>query len=57
MGMVYNSQFDLESRVNQVSKFLEKDVDFAAWVRDEDDDDDEARRVEELTSASLVTSQ
>lgn len=56
MGMVYNSQFDLESRVNQVSNFLEKDVDFAAWVRDEDDDDDEARRVEELTSASLITS-
>lgn len=54
--MVYNSQFDLESRVNQVSNFLEKDVDFAAWVRDEDDDDDEARRVEELTSASLITS-
>jgi len=53
--MVYNSQFDLESRVNQVSSFLEKDVDFAAWVRDEDDD--EVLRVEELTSASLVASQ
>ena len=38
-GMVYNSQFDLESRVNEVSDFLGKDVDFGAWIREEEEEE------------------
>lgn len=50
VGMVYNSQFDLESRVNEVSDFLGKDVDFGAWIREEEEEED-VGRVEEMTLA------
>ncbi|KAF8061814.1 hypothetical protein FPV67DRAFT_1452682 [Lyophyllum atratum] len=32
--MGYNSQFDVDGRVDIVSKFMEKDVDFDGWLRD-----------------------
>lgn len=55
MGMAYNSQFDVDGNVDRLSSFLEKDVDFGAWVRDLDDEDrpsDEVH-VEKLTSTQL----
>ncbi|KII89471.1 hypothetical protein PLICRDRAFT_108810, partial [Plicaturopsis crispa FD-325 SS-3] len=33
-GGMYNSQFDVESRVDRVSELLERDVDFDGWLRD-----------------------
>ncbi|KDQ59907.1 hypothetical protein JAAARDRAFT_33494 [Jaapia argillacea MUCL 33604] len=33
-GLSYNSQFDVEGQVGKVSNMLEKDVDFAGWLRD-----------------------
>ncbi|KAG5642044.1 hypothetical protein DXG03_003742 [Asterophora parasitica] len=30
----YNSQFDVDGKVDLVSKFIEKDVDFDGWLRD-----------------------
>lgn len=32
--MGYNSQFDVNGRVDQVSKFMEKDVDYDRWLKD-----------------------
>ncbi|KAG6816732.1 hypothetical protein H0H87_003429 [Tephrocybe sp. NHM501043] len=32
--MGYNSQFDVDGKVDMVSKFMENDVDFAGWLRD-----------------------
>ncbi|RDB19226.1 hypothetical protein Hypma_013551 [Hypsizygus marmoreus] len=32
--MGYNSQFDVDGRVDLVSKFMEKDVDYDGWLRD-----------------------
>ena len=40
LGMSFNSQYDIDGQVDQVSSFMEQDVDFRAWVRDEDDDED-----------------
>ena len=33
-GMGYNSQFDLEGQIGEVSDLLERDVDFDGWLRD-----------------------
>ncbi|KAH8117658.1 hypothetical protein DFH11DRAFT_1852162 [Phellopilus nigrolimitatus] len=52
LGMTYNSQFDVDAQVNQLSNFLEQDVDFGAWVRDTDDEDDDEVAVEKLTFAA-----
>ncbi|KAI5118425.1 hypothetical protein M0805_005509 [Coniferiporia weirii] len=49
LGMAYNSQFDVDAQVNQLSNFLEQDVDLSAWGRDTDDDDDDEVAVEKLT--------
>lgn len=32
--MGYSSQFDLNGKVDQVTKFMEKDVDYDGWLRD-----------------------
>lgn len=32
--MGYSSQFDVNGKVDQVSKFMEKDVDYDGWLRD-----------------------
>ncbi|CAL1703128.1 unnamed protein product [Somion occarium] len=32
--MGFNSQFDVDGRIDQVSEFLERDVDFDGWLRD-----------------------
>ncbi|KAF5387167.1 hypothetical protein D9615_002096 [Tricholomella constricta] len=32
--MGYNSQFDVDGKVDLVSKFIEKDIDFGGWLRD-----------------------
>ncbi|TDL18918.1 hypothetical protein BD410DRAFT_900558 [Rickenella mellea] len=40
LGMAYSSQFDVEGQVDKVSDFLEKDVDFDAWVNVDDDADE-----------------
>ncbi|KAI0085912.1 hypothetical protein BDY19DRAFT_996346 [Irpex rosettiformis] len=34
VGMGYNSQFDLEGQIGEVSDLLERDVDFDGWLRD-----------------------
>lgn len=34
LGIGYNSQFDVESQIGHVADFLEKDVDYAGWLRD-----------------------
>lgn len=39
--MGYNSQFDVDGRVDQVSEFLERDVDFDKWIKDIPDDDED----------------
>lgn len=36
LGMAYNSQFDVDRRIDQVADFLNKDVNFDAWIRDPD---------------------
>ncbi|KAI0927779.1 hypothetical protein AcW2_003979 [Taiwanofungus camphoratus] len=33
-GMGYNSQFDVDGRVERVSELLERDVDYDGWLRD-----------------------
>lgn len=40
MGMVYSSQFNVNEHAHRVSDFIEKDVDFTAWVHDNEDEDD-----------------
>lgn len=45
LGMAYNSQFDVDARVDHLSNFLEKDIDFDAWVNDADDADANANDI------------
>ncbi|KAL5490598.1 hypothetical protein ACEPAI_5432 [Sanghuangporus weigelae] len=57
---IYDSQFDVDTRVDQLSNFMRQDVDLDAWVRatdtdgeadgeDEDEDAHDVFAVEELT--------
>jgi Wiskott-Aldrich syndrome protein len=39
VGMAYSSQFNVNEHVHRVTDFIEKDVDFTAWVHDNDDED------------------
>jgi len=36
----YNSQFDVDGRVDRVSELLDRDVDYSGWLRDIPDDDE-----------------
>lgn len=56
LGMAYSSQFDVDGQVDQLSHFLEKDVDFDAWVRDVNADGEEVQ-VERLMGARYSQSQ
>ena len=38
--MVYSSQFNVNEHAHRVSDCIEKDVDFTAWVHDNEDEDD-----------------
>jgi len=49
LGMAYSSQFDVDGQVERVASFLEKDVDFSAWVRDLDEAEENGEG-ERLTS-------
>ena len=67
---IFDSQFDVDARVDQLSNFMREDVDLDAWVRatdtegeadgeDEDDDSHDDFAVEEMTKSfplSLGTS-
>ena len=37
--MAYSSQFNVNEHVHRVTDFMEKDVDFNAWVHDNEDED------------------
>ena len=39
-GMGYNSQFDVEAQVGEVSALLERDVDFDNWLKDHSDENE-----------------
>lgn len=36
---MYNSQFDVEAQVGQVSELLDRDVDFDAYLKDVEEDE------------------
>lgn len=55
-GMTYNSQFDVDSRINNLSHFLERDVDLNHWIRDMDTEDNDTDIVEQITFARSATS-
>ncbi|EMD34267.1 hypothetical protein CERSUDRAFT_125460 [Gelatoporia subvermispora B] len=39
-SMGYNSQFDVDGRVDRVSELLDRDVDYSGWLRDIPDDEE-----------------
>lgn len=41
---MYNSQFDVEGQVGQVSELLERDVDFNEYLRDVDEVEEQGQR-------------
>jgi len=57
MGHGYNSQFDVEGRVDQVSEFLDRDVDFDKWLKDIPDDDEVPNGTQDPPSQSQNGSQ
>ena len=44
--LAYNSQYDVDARINDVSHFLEKDVDVRHWIRDTETKDGDVDTME-----------